>query len=67
MRKESNNHRNGFLKPVSMEFHGEFHDIKFADIAKRENERVSWDARRLHPYETPLAQLSSFQSRYPHS
>jgi hypothetical protein len=26
--------------PVSVEFHGEFHDIKFADM-KRENGRVS--------------------------
>jgi hypothetical protein len=30
-----------FIRPVSVEFHGEFHDIKYADVAKKENMRVS--------------------------
>jgi hypothetical protein len=28
-----------------MGFHEEFHGIKFADVANKENERVSWDVR----------------------
>jgi hypothetical protein len=35
------------LRPVSVEFHGGFHGIKYADVAKRENVRVSWDVRRV--------------------
>jgi hypothetical protein len=33
------------LRLVSVEFHEEFHNIKLADVAKRENVRVSWDVR----------------------
>jgi hypothetical protein len=29
------------IRPVSVEFHEEFHCIKYADVAKRENVRVS--------------------------
>jgi hypothetical protein len=35
------------IRPVSVEFHGEFYCIKYADMAKRENARVSWDVRRV--------------------
>jgi hypothetical protein len=31
----------GCLMPISMEFHEEFHNIKYANVAKRENVRVS--------------------------
>jgi hypothetical protein len=33
------------LRSVSVEFHKKFHYIKYADVAKRENVRVPWDAR----------------------
>jgi hypothetical protein len=35
------------LRPVLVGFHEEFHCIKFADVVKRENVRVSWDVRRV--------------------
>jgi hypothetical protein len=35
------------LRPVLVEFHGEFHCIKYTDMPKRENVRVSWDVRRI--------------------
>jgi hypothetical protein len=35
------------LRPVSVEFHGECHCIKYADVENRENVRVSWDVRRV--------------------
>jgi hypothetical protein len=30
-----------------VEFHGEFHCIKYVDVAKRENVGVSWDVRSI--------------------
>jgi hypothetical protein len=33
------------LRLFSLEFHVEFHGIELADVAKRENVRVSWDVR----------------------
>jgi hypothetical protein len=30
-----------------VEFHGEFHDINYVGVAKRENARVSWDVKRV--------------------
>jgi hypothetical protein len=40
-----------------MEFHGEFLDIKYVDVTKRENVRDSWDVKRVSSHESPLAQL----------
>jgi hypothetical protein len=34
---------------LKKKFHGEFHDIKFVDMAKREDDNVSWDVRRVSP------------------
>jgi hypothetical protein len=35
------------VRPVFVEFHEEFHCVKYADMAKRENVKVSWDVRRV--------------------
>jgi hypothetical protein len=35
------------ITPVSVEFHRGFHCIKFTDVAKWENVRVSLDVRRV--------------------
>jgi hypothetical protein len=35
------------IRPVSVEFHREFDCIKYTDVAKTENVRVSWDVRRV--------------------
>jgi hypothetical protein len=35
------------ISSVSVEFHIEFHVIKYAHVAKRENVTVSWDVRRV--------------------
>jgi hypothetical protein len=32
-----------------VEFYKEFHCIKYADVTKKENERVSWDRRVSSP------------------
>jgi hypothetical protein len=52
------------VRPVSVEFHEEFHCIKYADVTKRERMwefHVMW--RDFHHYETPLERLPSFQFR----
>jgi hypothetical protein len=30
-----------------MDFHEKFHDIKFANVVKREDEKALWDVRRV--------------------
>jgi hypothetical protein len=35
------------LRSVSVEFHKKIHYIKYADVEKRENVRVPWDARPI--------------------
>jgi hypothetical protein len=35
------------ISSVSVEFHIEFHDIKYAHVANTQNVTVSWDVRRV--------------------
>jgi hypothetical protein len=42
-----------------VKFYEEFYGIKYADAAKRDNVRVSWNARKVSS-ETPMSQLPSF-------
>ena len=48
--RASCSHTCGSLRPVSTGFHVKFmvlNIINFADIARRENDRVSWDVKRV--------------------